>query len=85
MIIYFTNHAKKQLKRLPNNIKKKLQKQLHLLKDNINHPSLRFRKKANSKQYEGRIDLHYRFTGEFINDNFYIIAIGMHDEGLGKK
>lgn len=85
IIIKFTDHAKKQLKKLPKNIKKKLQKQLHLLKDNIKHPSLHLRKKANSDQYEGRIDIHYRFTGQFIDENFYITSIGMHDVGLGKK
>lgn len=31
------------------------------------HPTQpHFRKKTNSNQYEVRIDLHYRFTGEFI-------------------
>jgi mRNA-degrading endonuclease RelE of RelBE toxin-antitoxin system len=50
MTIEFTNHAKKQLKKLPNEVKKKLQKKLHILKDNPTHPSLHFRKKANSDQ-----------------------------------
>ncbi|OGK10469.1 hypothetical protein A2767_01370 [Candidatus Roizmanbacteria bacterium RIFCSPHIGHO2_01_FULL_35_10] len=62
-----------------------MHKQLKLLQKDIDHPSLNFRKKANSDQYEGRIDFHYRFTGEFAAEYFYITSIGMHDIGLGKK
>lgn len=85
MKIHITKPADKQLKRLPDEIKKKVYNKFLLLISNRNHSSLHFRKKANSDQYEGRIDVHYRFSGEFVNGDFYITAIGMHDTGLGKK
>jgi len=85
MRIFLTQQAQKQLKKLSDKIKKKFDKKIDILIKNKNHPSLYFRKKANSDQYEGRIDIHYRFSGEFIGEDFYITAIGSHDAGLGKK
>lgn len=85
MRVFITQTAQKQLKKLPVKLQKKMEKVIKLLINNQNHPSLHFRKKANSDQYEGRINLHYRFTGEFVKENFYITAIGIHDIGLGKK
>ena len=35
--------------------------------------------------FEARIDLHYRFTFKIEEDKIYILTIGSHDEGLGKK
>lgn len=35
--------------------------------------------------FEGRIDLHYRFTFVIDGENIYILTVGPHDEGLGKK
>ena len=85
MRVFFTKPAIKQLKKLSIEIKKKVSKKIKLLVQNRIHPSLYFRKKANSDQYEGRIDIHYRFTGEFVEEDFYSTSIGIHDLGLGKK
>ena len=85
MRVYFTKPAIKQFKKFPIKLKNKTLKKIKLLSEDINHPSLYFRKKGNSDQYECRIDIHYRFTGEFINEDFYITSVGMHDVGLGKK
>ena len=85
MKVVITKPALKQIKKLSPEIKKKVHKKFKILIKDINHPSLFFRKKANSDQCEGRIDIHYRFSGEFIDEDFYITSVGMHDVGLGKK
>ena len=85
MRVFLTRNAQKQLKKLPIAIRKKLDRKVELLTVDQNHPSLSFRKKVNLDQYEGRIDIHYRFSGEFVGEDFYITSIGMHDVGLGRK
>ena len=83
--IKFAAKAEKQARKLPVSVLKKLRKKLQILIKAQNHPSLNFHKKASSDQYEGRIDIHYRFSGKFIDEDFYITSIGMHDVGLGRK
>lgn len=85
MNIDFTDKAKKDLERLPSHIKRKAQKKFHLLLTDYRHPSLRTRKKTASEQYEGRIDIHYRFSFILDGDSIIILTVGMHDAGLGKK
>jgi hypothetical protein len=36
-------------------------------------------------RYEARVDWHYRMTFAILQDHIYILTIGPHDEGLGKK
>ena len=52
---------------------------------NYRHPSLRARKKGGENRYEARIDFHYRFTFIITGEDVFILSMGMHDEGLGKK
>lgn len=54
MNIEFSARAKKQLERLSPQIRKKAQKQFHLLLTDHRHPSLKTHKKAQSEQFEGR-------------------------------
>ena len=35
--------------------------------------------------FEARIDIHYRFTFQITGEEIYILTIGPHDLGLGKK
>ena len=35
--------------------------------------------------FEARIDIHYRFTFQIAGEEIYILTIGPHDLGLGKK
>jgi mRNA-degrading endonuclease RelE of RelBE toxin-antitoxin system len=81
-----TQKADKQFKKLPISIKKKTIKQFALLNENLKHPSLYVKKMSGDNGiWEGRIDYHYRFSFTVIDKTIYILAIGMHDTGLGKK
>lgn len=85
MNIEFTKPAIKQAKNLSENLRIKATKQFKLFRQDIHHPSLHVKKMSGSNYYEGRIDYKYRFVFRFIGDTAYILSIGPHDEGLGKK
>lgn len=77
--------ARKQLSRLPKAIQKKTKRQFIFLINNYRHPSLHTRKMGGSNAFEARIDIHYRFTFQIIEDEIYVLTVGPHDEGLGKR
>ena len=85
MTVKFTKAAEEDYKKLPLNIQKKADKQFIFLLTNYRHPSLRTRKMGDKGLFEGRIDIHYRFTFQVEEENIYILIIGPHDIGLGKK
>ena len=85
MNLSFSKKAERGYQKLPPQIQKKSDKQFSLLLTNYRHPSLRSRKMGGSAVYEGRVDIHYRFTFYVEGDNIYILTIGPHDEGLGKN
>lgn len=85
MNITVTPEAKKRLSKLPLNIQKKAEKQFTLLISDYRYPSLHTRKLGGGDVFEARIDLHYRFTFQVIGEEIYILTIGPHDVGLGKK
>ncbi len=80
-----SNSFKKSYQKLPSQIRKKFEKQLKFLVENPQHPSLRARKKSGEEIYEARIDYHYRFTYQIGTGVLFMLSIGPHDEGLGKK
>jgi len=71
--------------RLPANIRKKVDKQLLFLHQNIAHPSLRVKKMRGLDCFEARVDRSYRFTFTKIENTLLLLSVGPHDEGLGKK
>lgn len=77
--------AKDQLNNLPIQIQKKANRQFTFLLENYRHPSLRTSKMGGSNMYEARIDIHYRFSFQVEGENIYILIIGPHDVGLGKR
>lgn len=85
MNLVFSPKSQKQLLKLSPVIRKKFYKQINLLENNRNHPSLHLKKMVNQDIYEVRIDLHYRFSFVVKDDIVNILAVGPHDEGLGKK
>lgn len=85
MTVKFTKAAEKDYKKLPLNIQNKADKQFIFLLTNYRHPSLRTRKMGSADVYEARIDIHYRFSFQVGGENIYILIIGPHDVGLGKK
>ncbi|TSC87983.1 MAG: Uncharacterized protein G01um101416_298 [Microgenomates group bacterium Gr01-1014_16] len=74
----------KKFSRLPREIQKKFLKQMRLMQGDFRHPSLHTKKKSETT-WEARVDIHYRFTFEFVGEQLVLKTIGMHDEGLGKK
>jgi mRNA-degrading endonuclease RelE of RelBE toxin-antitoxin system len=85
MTIELTEHAQKLLKKLPENIQKKAEKAFVYLADDPHHPALNTRKMSGVKRFEARVDIHYRFTYLVEGDTIYILSVGQHDRGLGKK
>lgn len=85
MIITFSKKAEEEYKKLPAQIQKKADKQFNHLLADYRHPSLRTRKMGRGELYEARVDIHYRFSFQVIGKKIYILIIGSHDTGLGKK
>ena len=58
-------------------------KQIKLLSEDFNHPSLHTKKiKGSPGIWEVRVDIHYRMTFEIIADTIFLRVIGNHDEVL---
>lgn len=86
MRIILPDPVKRRVSKFPVNIQRKLEKQLMFLIEDVRHPSLHARKMSGEiNKYEARIDYHYRFTYAMSNDTVTILAVGLHDTGLGKK
>ena len=85
MSIKFTKQAEKNYQKLPLAIQKKADKQFSFLASDYRHPSLRTRKMGIEDKFEARIDYHYRFIFLIEGEDVFILTVGMHDEGLGKK
>lgn len=85
MSITVSPKAEKQLSKLPQRIQKKTHRQFSFLITDYRHPSLFSRKMGGHNIFEARVDIHYRFTFQIEEENIYILTIGPHDEGLGKK
>lgn len=71
--------------KLPANLKKKTDKQLLFLSQNMFYPSLKTKRMGGLNLWEARIDRGYRITFEKIEDTIILKTIGPHDTGLGKK
>jgi len=76
----YTNSFKRDYRKLPEEEKKKLEKQLKFLLKDRDYPSLRAKKiKGHGDIWEGRISREYRFTFQ-IEGNYYILRrAGSHD------
>ena len=85
MNITISPKTAKQISKLPQRIQKKTHRQFSFLISDYRHPSLFSRKMGGRNIFEARIDIHYRFTFQIEEENIYILTIGSHDEGLGKK
>ncbi len=85
MNLVVSPRAQKQLSNLSKPIQKKTKRQFKFLVSDYRHPSLRSRKMQGSGVFEARVDYHYRFTFQIIEDQIFILTVGPHDEGLGKK
>lgn len=85
MALIFTNRFKKAYQRLPQTIQNKVKKALRLLVENPKHPSLHIKRiQGTDKIFEGRIDLKYRFSFEYDNEDILLRNVDNHDECLKK-
>lgn len=76
---------KKQYQKVSKISRQKFQKQLNFLLKNYHHPSLRSRKMVGLNRFEARIDRQYRFTFTIVGKEIWLLSIGPHDRGLGKR
>jgi len=71
---------KRLYKNLPQGLKERTQKTLHLLESNPSHPSLGHKKMAGQPGiFELRVSDNYRITYQRIGDTAYLRKIGIHD------
>lgn len=85
MTIQFSTGFKRQYRKLSQDHRKKFDKQLSYLMENPRHPSLRSKKMAGAEKFEARLDRHFRFTYLIATNEIWLLTIGPHDVGLGKK
>jgi mRNA-degrading endonuclease RelE of RelBE toxin-antitoxin system len=75
----FSDTFKECYKKLPENIQKKVDKQLRFLRNNPNHPSLNIHPvQGTGGIWEGYVDFSYRFTFEIRDDHYYLRVVGPH-------
>lgn len=85
LIPIFTEKFRKQFKKLTQTLQKRFDSKLPILLSNPNHPGFYSRKMGGVNHFEGRLTKHYRFTYAIVENEIWLLTIGMHDEGLGKK
>jgi len=75
----FTKFFERDYKKLSDEIRKRLDKQLIFLLENNKHPSLRVKKvKGYYNVWEGRITKSYRFTFEIKKEIYFARRCGSH-------
>lgn len=68
---------------LPAQIRKKVDRQVNFLADNLRHPGLRAKHiKGQTDIWEARIDRFYRFSFKIEGDIIYLRRVGPHDKTL---
>ena len=73
----------KAYQNLPDNVQRKIDKQIALLSRDLKHPSLHTKKiKGKEGIWEERIDIHHRLTFEIIEDTIFLRVAGNHNEVL---
>ena len=69
----------KDYKKLPEEIKPRVNKKLELLFENPRHPSLRFKKLKGTDKFEIRISKGYRLTLRYQDQILELRRVGTHD------
>jgi mRNA-degrading endonuclease RelE of RelBE toxin-antitoxin system len=76
----YTNRFKKLYKKLPTSVQTKLKRQLSLLVENEQHPSLNTKKmQGRDSIWEARVDRKNRFTFSLHDSRIILRAVGPHD------
>jgi mRNA interferase RelE/StbE len=79
VIIRRTNAFLKDYRKLPSEIRDRVDKQLYLLFENFRHPSLRLKKLGGTDKFEIRISKGYRLTLRLEKDVIELRRVGTHD------
>ncbi|TAN44357.1 MAG: cytotoxin [Nitrospirae bacterium] len=74
--LILTEEFKKSYKKLPEDIKRKVKKQLNFLSSNPAHPSLRIHKL--NGEWEFYVDIHYRCFFLREGNMFKLLTVGIH-------
>ena len=75
-----TERFKKAAAKLPSEIQAKAAKAFLLFKDNPRHPSLGIKRVQGMPDvWEGRVDIHYRFTFHYEGDACVFRNVGLHE------
>ena len=83
MKIAVTASFRQNYDNLPTKIRKKADRQVNFLAENLRHPSLHAKKiQGHSDIWEARVDRFYRFTFKIIADIIYLRRVGTHDKTL---
>jgi mRNA-degrading endonuclease RelE of RelBE toxin-antitoxin system len=76
---------RRDYRKLPPEIRDKVDRQLKALLKDPGHPSLRAKKiKGATGIWEGRVDRSYRFTFSVSEGELFLRRVGPHDRTLGK-
>ena len=83
MKLYFTEPFIKDYQALPENLQRRVDKQLRFLLQNLRYPSLRA-KKIDSRRgiWRARVTDAVRFTFQIEGDTYILRRVGGHDETL---
>ncbi len=84
MIVIYSENFKRNVEKLPIQVKKQLKKKLELMIENPRHPSLRTKKikGRNDNVFEASVNMDIRITWEYYKDGIILRNIGEHDETL---
>lgn len=83
MKIIRTDSFKRDYKKLPDRLKKQVEKSLRFLIGNLSHPSLRAKKiKSRENIWEARVAKDYRFSFEIRGDTCILRRVRKHNEVL---
>ena len=76
----FSSRFRKEYLALPKEVQKAFGEKLHLLLEDMSHPSLRVKRiQGTQGRWEGSVTKKYRFTFQFSDETILSRAIGTHD------
>ena len=80
MKIKYSKNFKDSVFEFSKEIKKQIKRKLEIMSVNLNHPSLRTKKKGTKSIYESSVNMDIRITWQYEEDGILLRNIGSHDE-----
>ena len=79
MRVFLTDHSLRQIKKMPKEAKRKFEKQIGFLSQNLQYPSLHAKKYDEAQDiWQARVDDHYRFYFAIREDVYVILNVTKH-------